>query len=129
MTALAAIAQTPEQRADAMLKRMTLDEKIGQLTQLGALPILPDPISLDERVRKAQAGSILWLSDPASINRLQNIAVEQTRLKIPMLFGLDVIHGFRTVFPVPLGMAASWHLSGPFGRGGESWERARRDGR
>ena len=110
LAATAAFSQTPEQRADAMLKRMTLEEKLGQLTQLGGLPLIPDPVAIDERVRKGQAGSILWLSDPVMINRLQNIAVAETRLKIPMLFGLDVIHGFRTVFPVPLGMAASWDM-------------------
>ena len=60
--AAASFAQSPEQRADAMLSRMNLGEKIGQLTQLGGLPSVPDPVSIEERVRKGQAGSILWLS-------------------------------------------------------------------
>ncbi|HEY3743408.1 MAG TPA: beta-glucosidase BglX [Bryobacteraceae bacterium] len=107
----AAFAQpAPADRAEALLRQMTLDEKIGQLTQLAGLPLIPDPVKIDDRVRKGQGGSILWLSDPASINRLQKIAVEETRLKIPALFGLDVIHGFRTVFPVPFAMAASWDM-------------------
>ena len=111
MLTVAALAQPPEQRANAMLQRMTLDEKIGQLTQLGGIPMVPDPVAIDERIRKGQAGSILWLSDATAIRRLQNIAIEETRLKIPLLVGLDVIHGFRTVFPVPLGMAASWDMN------------------
>lgn len=102
------MSQTPRQRAEALLKQMTVEEKIGQTTQIGALPIFPDPVKIEDHVRLGHAGSILWLSDPDSVNRLQKIAVTESRLKIPMLFGLDVIHGFRTVFPVPLGMAASW---------------------
>jgi beta-glucosidase len=87
---------------------MTLEEKIGQLTQLGQY--VPDPIPIEDRIRGGEVGSILWLDDPAEINRLQHIAVEESRLHIPLLFGLDVIHGFRTVFPIPLAMAASWDL-------------------
>ena len=69
---------------------------------------MPDGLKPEERVRKGQVGSILRLSDAAAINRLQRVAVEETRLHIPLLFGLDVVHGFKTVFPVPLAMAASW---------------------
>ena len=104
-------AAQPAKRADELLKRMTLEEKIGQLTQLGGLPFIPDTVKLEDRIRKGHAGSILWLTDPAAINRLQNIAMEESRLRIPILFGLDVIHGFRTVFPIPLAMAASWDPS------------------
>ena len=93
-------------RANDLLQQMTLDEKIGQLTQLGQY--IPDTVPIDDRIRRGQVGSILWLSDPAEINRLQHIAVEQSRLRIPLLFGLDVIHGFRTIFPMPLALAASW---------------------
>jgi beta-glucosidase len=89
---------------------MTLEEKIGQVTQIGGLALIPDSKTPEERVRDG-AGSILWLSDPVSINKLQHIAVEQTRLHIPLLFGLDVIHGFKTVFPIPIAMAASWDPS------------------
>jgi beta-glucosidase len=59
-------------------------------------------------VRKGLAGSVLWISEPAAINRMQKIAVEQTRLHIPLLVGLDVIHGYHTIFPPPLAMAATW---------------------
>ena len=96
-------------RAKDLVAQMTPEEKAGQLTQYfyfgAALPI-SKPI--DEAVAKGEAGSLLFVTDPAETNRLQRLAVEQSRLKIPLLFGFDVIHGLRTIFPVPLGMAASW---------------------
>ena len=96
-------------RVEALLAQMTLEEKVGQLTQVagglfpGAKP--------EEALRKGGAGSILWLNDTKKFNELQKVAVEESRLKIPVLYGLDVIHGYRTIFPVPLAMAASWDLS------------------
>ncbi len=97
---------TAEQRADALLKKMTLEEKIGQLNQAAGIPMvnLPGaPASAEEQVRKGLAGSVLWVSQPADINRFQKIAVEESRLHIPLLIGLDVIHGYHTIFPPPLG--------------------------
>jgi beta-glucosidase len=94
-------------KVEELLHRMTLDEKIGQLTQIGGMAFFPGAPKPEDAVRKG-AGSVLWLNDPAAINRLQKIAMEETRLKIPLLFGLDVIHGFRTIFPMPLALAASW---------------------
>jgi beta-glucosidase len=97
------------QRVDALLAQMTLEEKVGQLNQIagglfpGAKP--------EEPLRKGAAGSILWLNETKRFNELQRIAVEESRLKIPVLYGLDVIHGYRTIFPVPLAMAASWDPS------------------
>ena len=88
-------------KVEELLGRMTLDEKIGQLTQVGGKAFFPNAPKAEDTVRKGLAGSILWLSEPADINRLQKIAVEQTRLHIPLIFGLDVIHGFRTLFPMP----------------------------
>ena len=95
-------------KVEELLHRMTLDEKIGQLTQIGGQAFIPGSPKPEDAVRKGQAGSVLWLNDPAAINRLQKIAMEETRLKIPLIFGLDVIHGFRTIFPMPLALAASW---------------------
>ncbi len=97
--------QAVRQRVDALLKEMTLEEKIGQLNQL--FKFAPSK-SIDEAVAKGQLGSLLFVTDPAEINRLQHLAVEQTRMHIPLIFGFDVIHGFRTIFPAPLAMAASW---------------------
>ena len=95
-----------QQRVDALLKQMTLDEKIGQLTQLFDFP--QSKTAIDEEVSRGEVGSLLFVTDPVEINRLQHLAVEKTRLHIPLIFGFDVIHGFRTIFPVPIAMAASW---------------------
>jgi Glycosyl hydrolase family 3 N terminal domain len=92
-------------RVDSLLKQMTTDEKIGQLNQVFALSTGP---TMEKRLRAGQLGSLLMLSDPALINKLQHAAVEGSRLHVPLLFGLDVIHGLRTIFPVPIGLAASW---------------------
>jgi beta-glucosidase len=99
-----------EQRARDLLQRMTVDEKVGQLNQAGGiqLPLLDSKKPDDNLIRQGRVGSILWLTDVKEINRLQHIAVEKSRLHIPILFAFDVIHGYRTVFPVPLAMASSW---------------------
>jgi len=97
-----------EIRANKLLKQMTSDEKIGQLSQTFAFA--PNA-TLEKRIRNGELGSVLFLTDPAQINKLQHAAVEGSRLHIPLLFGLDVIHGFRTIFPVPIAMAASWDPS------------------
>jgi beta-glucosidase len=90
---------------DDLLKRMTLEEKIGQMSQVALNE--PQTIPAEEQARQG-VGSFLFVTDPARINRLQHAAVEQSRLHIPLIFGFDVIHGFRTIYPVPLAMAASW---------------------
>lgn len=95
-------------RVDALLKQMTLREKIGQLTQLGAGDDGPDFGKPEDHIRAGEAGSVLWTVDTAFINKLQHVAVDQSRLHIPLLFGYDVIHGYNNTFPTPLGMAASW---------------------
>jgi beta-glucosidase len=97
-------------RVEALLGRMSIQEKIGQLTQVGAFPFLPGPKPADV-IRKGGAGSVLWLTDRKQFNVLQKIAVEESPSKIPLLFGLDVIHGYHTIFPVPLAMASSWDPS------------------
>ena len=96
-------------RVEALVGQMTLEEKVGQLVQAGGIAFggAPEP---EELLRKG-AGSVLWVNDTKRFNALQKIAVEGTRLKIPVLFGLDVIHGYRTIFPIPIGMAASWDPS------------------
>ena len=90
------------------LKGMSTEEKIGQLSQLF---FFGPSTALDERIRKGEVGSILFTTDPAQINRMQRIAINESPHHIPLLFGFDVIHGLRTVFPVPMGMAASWDPS------------------
>lgn len=90
-------------KADSLLAEMTLDEKIGQLVQKNAGGFN------DSLIREGGLGSVLNLVDINEINRLQRVAVEQSRLGIPLIFARDVIHGFKTIFPIPLGQAASWN--------------------
>ena len=94
-------------RVEALLGKMSLEEKIGQLTQIGGADFIPGP-KPEDVIRKGGAGSVLWLNDTQQFNALQKIAVEESPSKIPLLFALDVIHGYRTIFPVPLAMASSW---------------------
>ncbi len=90
-----------EKRVDSLLSKMTLDEKLEQL-QLDA-----DFQATDDEARKG-VGGVFGVTDPQKIDHLQHVAVEQSRLHIPILFAFDTIHGFRTVFPIPLGEASSF---------------------
>jgi beta-glucosidase len=100
-----------EKKVDELLGKMTLDEKIGQLVQYSAGQATgPTSGRTDDRdmVRKGQVGSLFNVTNAHATNELQHIAVDESRLHIPLLFGLDVIHGFRTTFPLNLGLAATW---------------------
>jgi beta-glucosidase len=90
-----------ESRVNTLLARMTLEEKLEQIQ------LLPDFLVTEAEVRNG-LGSVLSVTDPARIRELQRIAVEESRLKIPLLFAFDTIHGFRTVFPIPLAAGASF---------------------
>jgi beta-glucosidase len=92
-------------RAKQLIAKMTTDEKLSQLTQL--FYFKPDA-AVDADIAAGKVGSALFVTDPAEINRLQHLAVDGSRLHIPLIFGFDVIHGFRTIFPAPLGAASSW---------------------
>ena len=94
-----------EKRIDELISRMTVEEKIGQTNQLTVYGTTEE---LCEKIRNGEIGSLLNVVDPADINTLQRAAVEQSRLGIPLLIARDVIHGFRTVFPIPLGQAATF---------------------
>jgi beta-glucosidase len=104
--------EPPSQRIRDLLERMTLEEKIGQLNQVPggrqrALNSRLDAAALD-RVRRGEIGSFLHVAGAAQIRELQRIAVEESRLGVPLLFGMDVVHGYKTLFPVPLALSASW---------------------
>jgi len=109
---LVALSAQTQPTAQGLLNQMTLQEKVAQLSQLPGMSI-PEfdeqiAVSAEQTLRKYGAGSVLWISDPKEINRWQHIAVDETRLHIPVLFGLDVIHGYQTIFPAPIAMASSW---------------------
>ena len=100
-----------EKKIDALLRRMTLKEKVGQLVQYSAgQPTGPGTgrTDYDSMIRKGEVGALFNIITAREVNSFQRIAVEQSRLHIPLLFGLDVIHGFRTEFPIPLGLASTW---------------------
>lgn len=101
--------RTSEDRVEALLRQMTVEEKIGQLSliQSDEGRISND---LRQRIRGGRIGGVLNETDPEVAREIQRIAREESRLGIPLLIGRDVIHGFRTVFPIPLGQAASWDL-------------------
>ncbi|HUB30523.1 MAG TPA: beta-glucosidase BglX [Terracidiphilus sp.] len=99
-------------KAVELLGKMTVEEKVGQLNQSSGvqMPMLGNQ-KPDDLIVQGGVGSVLWLIDVKEINRLQHLAVEKSRLHIPILFAFDVIHGYRTAFPVPLAMASSWDPS------------------
>ena len=97
-----------EKEINALLARMTLAEKLGQLQQLDGEANGNYRPEHRELVRKGLLGSTLNVRGAMRTNELQHIAIDESRLKIPVLFGFDVIHGYRTIFPVPLGEASSW---------------------
>lgn len=102
-----------EQRVDSVLNLMTLEEKIGQMTQFSANWDITGPVMSDDfqpYLEKGLVGSIFNATGVEGVRRLQQIAVEQTRLGIPILFGYDVIHGYKTIFPMPMAEACSWDL-------------------
>lgn len=94
-----------EKKVERLLGEMTLEEKIGQMNQLSPW----DYEDLAEKVRRGEVGSILNCTDPEQVNRIQRVAVEESRLGIPLIVARDVIHGYRTIFPIPLGQAASFN--------------------
>lgn len=94
-----------ESKVNALLSKMTLEEKLGQMNQLS-------PWNFDElaeKVRKGEVGSILNYTDPELVNKIQKVAVEESRLGIPLIVSRDVIHGYKTIFPIPLGQAATFN--------------------
>lgn len=94
-----------EKRISQLLSKMTLDEKIGQMN---LITFFDNQAQMSSLIKEGKVSSIINITDPEEANRLQTIAIEKSRLGIPLLFGRDVIHGFKTIFPIPLGQAASF---------------------
>jgi beta-glucosidase len=95
-----------EKRVEGLLSKMTLEEKIGQMNQISSYGNLEE---MSRLIKKGEVGSILNEIDPVRVNALQRLAMEESRLGIPLLIARDVIHGFKTIFPIPLGQAASFN--------------------
>jgi beta-glucosidase len=107
------ISKSDSIRIESLMKQMTLEEKIGQLSLFTSDWDVTGPSLNDDYkkfIREGKAGAIFNAFTVDYVRELQRMAVEESRLKIPLIFGYDVIHGHRTVFPIPLGMAASWDL-------------------
>jgi beta-glucosidase len=98
----------------ALMKQMTLEEKIGQCVLFASRGMITGPKTsekMDDYVKSGACGNVFGIRTAAECRRIQQMAVENTRLHIPLLFGMDVIHGFKTIFPVNIGAAASWDMS------------------
>lgn len=99
---------------DALMKKMTLDDKIGQLNLITiGIDVTGTVLSknVEENIKKGNVGAVLNTHTPSAVRKLQDMAVKDSRLGIPLIFGLDVIHGHTTMFPIPLGLASSWDLN------------------
>ncbi len=97
-----------------LMNKMTLEEKIGQLNLPSSGDITTGQAkssNIAEKIKKGQVGGLFNIKGVEKIRDVQRIAVEETRLKIPLIFGMDVIHGYETVFPIPLGLAATWDMA------------------
>lgn len=98
---------------DALMKKMTLEEKIGQLNLPGSGDIVTGQAGnsdIAKKIREGKVGGLFNIKGVDKIRAVQKIAVEESRLKIPMIFGMDVIHGYQTVFPIPIGLSCSWDM-------------------
>ncbi len=98
---------------DALMKKMTLEEKIGQLNLPGSGDIVTGQAQssdIGKKIKEGKVGGLFNIKSVAKIREVQRVAVEQSRLKIPLIFGMDVIHGYETVFPIPLGLSCSWDM-------------------
>jgi beta-glucosidase len=106
--------KTIDEKVDSVLRLMTLEEKIGQMNQYNGDWEATGPITKDgdkqNQIRNGKLGSMLNVTGVDHTRELQEIAME-SRLKIPLLFGQDIIHGYRTIFPIPLAEASSWDTS------------------
>ena len=121
-TTVYSFAQTPKKPSQQkkmgdfitnLMSKMTLDEKIGQLNLVSVGFDVTGPIvskNVNENIEKGNVGGVFNTYTPVAVRKLQEIAVKHSRLGIPLIFGYDVIHGHKTIFPIPLGLASSWDL-------------------
>lgn len=99
---------------DALMKKMTLEEKLGQLNLPAAGDIVTGQAgnaNIAKKIEQGKVGGLFNIKSVAKIKEVQKLAVEKSRLKIPLLFGMDVIHGYETVFPIPLALSCTWDMN------------------
>jgi beta-glucosidase len=111
------MAQTPDAKMktfiDALMKKMTLTEKLGQLNLPGSGDIVTGQASnsdIGKKIKEGKVGGLFNIKSVEKIKAVQKVAVEESRLKIPMIFGMDVIHGYQTTFPIPLALSCTWNM-------------------
>lgn len=111
-------ATTPDPKMkvfiDGLMKKMTIDEKIGQLNLPAAGDITTGQTAnsdIGKKIRQGQVGAVFNIKSVEKIRDVQKLAVEESRLKIPLIFGMDVIHGYRTTFPIPIALSSSWDMA------------------
>jgi len=98
---------------DGLMSKMTIEEKIGQLNLVTAGEATTGSVvstDVESKIKAGNIGGIFSMTSPARIRKAQELAVKESRLKIPIIFGMDVIHGYKTIFPIPLGLAATWDM-------------------
>lgn len=119
LVSLSALAQTTKDAKmnlyiSNLMKKMTLDEKVGQLNLLtpggGVATGAVVSSGVETKIKQGNVGGLFGITDVAKIKMAQQIAVNNSRLRIPLLFGSDIIHGYKTIFPIPLGLSASWDM-------------------
>ncbi len=99
---------------DELMEKMTIEEKIGQLNLVTAGEATTGSVvstDVESKIKAGNIGGIFSMTSPSRIRKAQELAVNQSRLKIPIIFGMDVIHGYKTIFPIPLGLAATWDMN------------------
>ena len=114
---LIALQVPADQKMDSfvssLLNKMTLEEKIGQLNLLSVGADVTGPVlsqGVEEKISKGLVGGVFNIYGPTAVRKLQEMVMQKSRLKIPLIFGYDVIHGHRTIFPIPLALASSWDM-------------------
>ncbi|HNU87480.1 MAG TPA: glycoside hydrolase family 3 N-terminal domain-containing protein, partial [Ferruginibacter sp.] len=114
-TSINASAQDAKMKTfiDALMKKMTLDEKLGQLNLPGSGDIVTGQAQssdIGKKIREGKVGGLFNIKGVDKIRDVQRVAIEESRMKIPLLFGMDVIHGYQTTFPIPLGLSCTWNM-------------------
>jgi beta-glucosidase len=111
---ITALAQDYQSKARSLLAKMTLEEKIGQLNLVtpggGILTGAVVSQGVEDNIKKGLVGGLFGIYGPEKVRKAQDLAIKNSRLHIPLIFGLDVIHGHKTIFPIPLGLSATWDL-------------------